>query len=299
MAGAECLERHDLEHRGKPFALSWALDRLGDRLSEFDTCVILDADSVVEPGYALAVARARNEAPVVQTYFGVQNPGESWLTLLGDVLARVRYEYLYPLKARAGLSVPLTGNGMCVATDILVRDGWTAFGLTENWELYARFVAQGVRIGYAGNARLRSQEAASLSGGTTQRERWLAGRMLVAREWLLPLLETSRATRHQKLDALSEIVGLSPVLQGVGALMVSVSSVMLVPAPAGWILCGFGLISLTWIAVPSILVLSSHPKRLEIIGAFALLPIYSVWRLAVAVRSMVRGRTLGWRKTQR
>src|SRR5690606_10093754 len=54
-AGATCLERADTERRGKPWALAWALERVD--LGAFDAVVIIDADSLVDPSFARAMAR--------------------------------------------------------------------------------------------------------------------------------------------------------------------------------------------------------------------------------------------------
>jgi cellulose synthase/poly-beta-1,6-N-acetylglucosamine synthase-like glycosyltransferase len=55
-AGAECVERFDDAHRGKPHAIAWALRVIG--LTQMEACVIVDADTIVAPGFARGLARA-------------------------------------------------------------------------------------------------------------------------------------------------------------------------------------------------------------------------------------------------
>jgi hypothetical protein len=144
-AGARVLERSDPVREGKPHALAWGLDLLRDE--PYDTCVIVDADSIAESSFARGVnALGPLGENAAQAYFATWNEDESWLTLLAGVFARAKYEVLYPVKDRAGLNCPLTGNGMIFSAIPLKRDGWTAFSLTENWELYADYTIKGHRI---------------------------------------------------------------------------------------------------------------------------------------------------------
>jgi hypothetical protein len=296
-AGAQCLERHDATRPGKPRALAWALDRLS--LAAWDACVIVDADSTVAPGFARALSReAPLEHKVVQTYFGTRNEWESWLTRLAGVLTRCRYEVTYPLKRAAGLNCPLTGNGMCLGTAPLLADGWRAFSLTENWELYASYTAAGVPIRYAGGARLFSQEAHTLRGSATQRRRWLAGRLWVLRHWTGRLLRSDRIGWHQKLDALCELGAPSPTLHLLVAAAVAATAFGALPAPAGPVIGAVALASLASHVTVTLLVLRRHPRPWSVVAAFSLLPVYVAWRALLAVGTLVRLRDARWRKTQ-
>src|SRR5690606_34930301 len=136
------------------------------------------------------------------------------LSKLGHLLARIRYEGQYPIKARAGVSCPLTGNGMCIGSEVLERVGWPSESLTENWELYARCVASGKHVHYEPGALLHSEEAGSLRGGNIQRRRWQSGRWNVAREYARAIL-SSNVGWLQKIDAIVELVYPGPVVHAV------------------------------------------------------------------------------------
>src|SRR5438132_1746196 len=147
-AGAECLERRDPLAPGKPQAVGWALRQLA--LGDYDACVIVDADTVVDRDFARALARwAPLRGKLLQACERPVNETDSWLTRLAGLLARRRGEVALPLKESAGLNCPLTCDGTCIGGDILVRDGWQATSLTENWELYARYTVAGVPIHFA------------------------------------------------------------------------------------------------------------------------------------------------------
>jgi 1,2-diacylglycerol 3-beta-glucosyltransferase len=296
--GAEVLQRADQANPGKPRAIRWALDQLD--LDHYDACVIIDADSTVHPAFARALSEFMPlSAIAVQAYFGTRNEWESWLTRLAGVLARCRYEVTYPLRQSAGLNCPLTGNGMCLGTGLLKDGGWQAFSLTENWELYASYTAKGIPIHYARDARLFSEEARSMKEGGTQRRRWLAGRLWVLNQWWRAILVSSRISWHQKLDALAELAGPSPVIHLAIALLLAALSVSVVGGSTGSVLALVALGSLLPLGVTTVFVLAKHPQRTRTLGAFVMLPAYGAWRVLTALRTVLLRSESVWRKTER
>ena len=294
--GAECLERWDKLKRGKPQAIAWAL-RLLD-VAEYEACVIVDADTVVAPGFARGLAAlAPLEGIAVQTNTGTMNEWDNWLTRLEGLLGRCRYEVTYRLRDAAGLQCPLTGNGMCIGRDLL-QNGWQAFSLTENWELYARYTAAGVEIRYAHDAKVFMQVVRSLSQGETQRSRWLAGRTWVLKTWWREILSSKKAAPAEKLATLAELAGLSPVLQLVGAVAVAALS-LLVPAPARFWIAGIAVASLASHVTTTCLVLITHPHPRATVLAFLRLPIYAVWRASRATVTLLFPNSGEWLKTER
>lgn len=297
-AGAECLERRDPILIGKPRALAWAITSLLG--SPWDACVIIDADTVVHADFAKALAaQGPLRSVVVQGYFGTLNENDSWLTRLAGILARCRYELDYPLRAKAGLNCPLTGNGMCIGRDLLSNSGWQAFSLTENWELYASYTAAGIRILYAQHAMLYSLEVSSLKHGYSQRRRWLAGRLLVARTWLRHLAGSKSISVHQKLDVIAELTALPPVLHLTVAILVGLVSLLVTPDPYGPVIGLLSLASIGSLAAQASISIARHPQPGVIIFAFAYLPVYVLWRLVAAGRTLVSLQDQTWRKTAR
>ena len=296
--GADCMERHDPVLIGKPQALAWGIKSLLGR--QWDACVIIDADTVVEGNFARALAaRGPLNSVVVQGYFATLNENDSWLTRLAGILARCRYELAYPLRTKAGLNCPLTGNGMCIGRDLLAMSGWQAFSLTENWELYASYTAAGIRIHYAQDALLYSLEVSSLKQGYSQRRRWLAGRMLVANKWVTELAGSRSISLHQKLDIIAELTALPPVLHLSIAMLVSMAAVALIPAPYGAIIGILTITSVGSLVAQATISIARHPNPGATIMAFAFLPFYIVWRLVTAARTLLTLTDQAWQKTAR
>jgi len=297
-AGVECLERTDLAQPGKPRALAWALPQL---LSDpWDACVLVDADAVVARDYSAILAKHFPlRGKVVQSFSGGTNERDSWLTRLAGVLSRCRYEVSYVLKVRAGLNSPLMCCGTSIGRDLLDPGGWDAFSLTENWELYARYTARGVKVDLARDAVLLSDQASSMGQGQIQRRRWGAGRTGVLRTYAGSILRSDRIGLHQKLDAIVELGGLSPVLHLAAAVVVAGLSLLLLPGSLRWWIGGAALLSVTHLVFQVVIVLVRHPEPWRTLAAFAMLPPYAVWRTIVFARTLLGRKDTTWQRTAR
>jgi len=298
-AGATCLIREEPTKPGKPYAIDWALRELGD-LSRWKACIVIDADSEVASDFARILAQsAPFQGRVYQAYYGIANSGGSWLTRLATILSRARYEVEYPLKQRAGLNCPLTGNGMCVDCDILSRLGWTAFSLTENWELYADYTSRGIRIQLANKARLYALETESPSESRTRRSRWSRGRIQVLRMYWRAIAGARGIGLHQKVDALTELSALPPTVHGTVALLLAAISFLVFDGPPGQWLGFSALVTILPLATISVASLAKDPEPIRASGAFLIIPFYAVWRLFLLLETLLLHRDSTWKKTER
>lgn len=296
-AGAQCLERHDRTLPGKPRAIAWALSQLP--VSTFDAVIIIDADTLVDPRFARALAAV---APVsgqaYQAYFDVRNPTDSPLTRMAKVLAAANYRFAYALKRRVGLNAPLMGNGMCLGTQVLAAHGWKAFTIAEDWESYALYTLEGVSIESLEAAHLYAQEARSLKQSSTQRQRWTAGKLTVLSRVVGRLLRSRKIGWAQKLDAVAELTGPGPVVHlGLVIGLAALTTLLRLPGD-DWLLVALAA-SVGRPAIYTVAGLTAQHDPLRSALAFAFLPFYLVWRLGAAVAAL---RMLGdkpWVRTAR
>jgi cellulose synthase/poly-beta-1,6-N-acetylglucosamine synthase-like glycosyltransferase len=295
--GAETLKRIEPDLPGKPRAIAWALGEID--LREWDACVIVDADSTVAPDFASGLAEL---APLNDIVFQpnnlVLNEFESWLTRLGGLLGRCRFQVTFPLKQSAGLNCPIA-NGMGIGTNLLIRDGWRSLSITEDSELYAVYTESGVRIRHASSANIFSEESRTLEEGATQRRRWLAGRMRVIQEWGARIIRSRRINWHQKLDMFVELGLSSPVLHLVIAFTVAATSLFALPGSAGRWIAFLALASVSGLAVTTIVAVKRHPQPWRTLCSFFMLPAYAVWRIIVVVSTLLTLRDKTWRRTAR
>lgn len=295
-AGVRCLDRTAPRDAGKPRAISWALAQLP--VGDYDSVVIVDADTEVDRDFAASAAAA---APltdkVLQPYNDVSNQDENALTRMAAVLSAANHGLAYVLKTRAGLNVPLS-VGMCIGSRVLSEHGWTVHSICEDWELYALLTTRGVRTEEIPAARIRAQEAATLRASGSQRRRWTAGKLAVLTEYFWPLLRSRHATVRQKIDGLAELSAPGPAvhLSLVGAS--EMAALLLQPPAFAW-LAVLLLATLLRPAIYTFAALARDRAPLRATLAFAVLPFYAAWRMWVAVTSLGTVGSRLWVRTER
>jgi cellulose synthase/poly-beta-1,6-N-acetylglucosamine synthase-like glycosyltransferase len=294
--GVRYLERHDTTNRGKPWAVAWALEQIA--LADFDAVVVLDADSLVARDFLGALARRAPLADkIVQGYIDVSNPSDSAVTRMAHVWSAVRFQVINRVKVRAGLNAPL-GDGVCIGTGVLARFGWTAFSLSETWEVYASMTAAGVPCVSAEDAHLFAQEARSLRQSGTQRKRWTAGRLSVLRKYGPAVLRSPHIGVRQKLDCVAELTSLGPAAHlGVAAFLAA--GALLSPIPGRAVISAMLLGSILRPVLYTAIAIARDPDPLRAIAAFAYLPIYVLWRLGIQISSVLALRQAPWIRTAR
>jgi cellulose synthase/poly-beta-1,6-N-acetylglucosamine synthase-like glycosyltransferase len=178
--GARVLERWDPDNRGKGHALAYAFAVL--RGEPFDAYIVLDADTLVADDLLSVMNRYLAAGHrVIQAHYDVLEPFATRRTALMYIALRV-FNYVRPLGRRQlGLSTGLQGNGMCFAREVVERYAWNAFSLAEDIEYTTTLVLNGERVVFAPEAHIWAQMPAARPQATTQRMRWEAGRLQMAR----------------------------------------------------------------------------------------------------------------------
>lgn len=296
-AGAEVLERLDPDAPGKGKAIGWAIVELAP--DPYDALAIVDADSLVAPGFCRAVSELPDlRRSAFQAYDGLSNEGDTWLTRLAGLLTRIRYDFLLPLKERAGLAVPLTGNGTIIGRELLDSAGWKIETITEGWELYARYTLRGDHCGLASKALVLAQETRDLSSSHSQRSRWTAGRLDVCRRVVRSLLGLSHVSLLQRLDLFSELSSIGPMSR-MALCSVGFTATALGPVASKAVLLSmFGLPPAEMVMLCA-LALRRHPEPGKTLVALLRLPGYAIWRLGVTATAVVRIGRLRWVRTGR
>jgi cellulose synthase/poly-beta-1,6-N-acetylglucosamine synthase-like glycosyltransferase len=175
------LTRNDPSRIGKGYALNSALERI--RLEKFDAVLVVDADNIVDPFILEELNPMINQGErAIQCNNSVGNRSDSWFTQLLFVSRTVGNLLYHHSKYKLGLSSYLMGNGICFSTELLLKKGWTAFTVGEDWEYYAQLIRERIKIGFAVKAKVYHQESRSLEQATTQRLRWSSGRFSVLRK---------------------------------------------------------------------------------------------------------------------
>jgi cellulose synthase/poly-beta-1,6-N-acetylglucosamine synthase-like glycosyltransferase len=278
--GALVLERGEDEKPGRAEARQAGLEYA--RELEWDAVVMLDADSVIDPGFfAGCEAAMATGAPAVQARSesgrGRTLATEASLaafTLQGITIPRGR--------DRLGISVRLRGTGMAIRRDLALKHRFRA-PASEDLFFTLDLLLDGVRCRHVEAARLRSQGASTWSAFAGQKIRYEAGRMAAARTYVPRLLKRALtrgdatcfeaawflATPPFALAAVSILLGLALALvAGASALMwvlVAAFAVLVLALITGLLQARAGL--RTW---------------LSLLAA----PWYLVWKTAVQLRAL-------------
>lgn len=209
-AGATVWERRDDAHRGKGYAIRFALERLREDPPE--VVVNIDADSIPAPGCIDRVARlaARYGRPVQAAYLMSSQPGaERGATSLSAVsaFAVLTKNYVRPRGLqRLGLPCLLAGSGMAFPWQVLEKVPHPSDHIVEDIRFTTDLAMAGRSplpcVETAVYSSLPSQAAAFLS----QRTRWEHGHLsTIGSEAPRLALSLLRSPRLQTLAILLEL----------------------------------------------------------------------------------------------
>jgi cellulose synthase/poly-beta-1,6-N-acetylglucosamine synthase-like glycosyltransferase len=297
-AGAEVLERHDVELRGKGHALEHAF-RASRAHGWADAVVVVDADSEVSPNLLAAfAARLENGAHAVQAHYSVLRPRESWRTRLLCIAMAAFHRVRSRGRERLGLSCGFRGNGWCVTHTLLEHVPYRAFSLAEDVEYGIELGLAGYRVHYADEASVDAEMVIDGASAASQRRRWELGRWQLLRSKTAELLRAAGRRRSPvcldlALDLL--VLPLSYIVLNVAALL-TVAATM-----APW---EAGAIAWLWVGsacAASVLLYVLRGWQLSGIGAIGLVdlaraPFFLMWKVLLLLRS--RG-SLAWVRTPR
>jgi cellulose synthase/poly-beta-1,6-N-acetylglucosamine synthase-like glycosyltransferase len=294
-------ERMDAEKRGKGYALAWAFDLLMHGETHYDAYIVLDADAVVAPDFLAAMARGLARGGLaLQAHNAVLNAAESPTSAL-RWLALSLMNYIRPLGRNVlGGSSTLTGNGMCLTSEMLARHPWQAFGLSEDYQYYLSLVASGEKALFIPDANVRSVMPTTARQLKTQDIRW-ESLSPDASSWQRRIawrLFREGLRRHSwvRLDALAEL--LTPPLSALagGCALLLVAAIALL-APLQMIVAA--LLALALLAyVGSAFVLLRPPWG--VYRAMVYAPAYIIRKLWIYfVLRRLRKNTTTWIRTSR
>jgi len=176
--------RHETSLIGKGYALQWCLRKIRSAEEKYDAYIFIDADSILSSNF-LEVMQAKlcSGAKIVQSYYGVKDPGTSWNVSLRYAALAVLH-YLRPLgRTVFGGSSGLKGNGMLFTPDVLTHFPW-ATSVTEDIEYHMTLLLNGYSVKFAPDAVVWGEMPDTLEGSVSQHTRWESGRLQMARQYV-------------------------------------------------------------------------------------------------------------------
>ena len=276
--GALVLTRTPDEEPGRAAARQAGIGR--SRSLDWDAMVMIDADSVIEPGFfgeceralgAGAVAlQARSEAARGSRL--VDQAALASFAIQGVTLPRGREVLRVPVRLR--------GTGMVLKRELLERLDFRAKA-SEDLQVSLDLVEEGIRTRHVERARLRSANADSWKIASTQKQRYEAGRMAAAREFVPKML---RCRTWAGFEAAWFLIS-PPFATAAGLVVLGTLIAVLGGATVvAWV--GLGALALLTMAFA----VASVQARLgfRVLLALAVAPFYVGWKLVVQAKALLR-----------
>ena len=299
-AGAQVVERHNTELRGKGYALAFGVDVL--RADPPDVVLVVDADCVVSDGAVACIAqRCHASAKPVQMLNLMSSVKGAGLKIRVLEFAMLMKNLVRPLGSfRLGGACHLMGTGMALPWALMAKAKLATGHITEDMKL-------GVDLAVAGHApqflpQVRVSSAFPMDAGVAkvQKSRWEHGHLATLAEELPGLLSAALKTRQPALIVMAMDLLIPPValyfLVLSMALAVSLAAAMVWPvwqAAAGVAcfaaLAFFMAIALTW---------WQFGRHLLSARELLTTPLYALWKIPVYLAFFLKKRS-GWVRTKR
>ncbi len=302
-AGAQVLERFDQSKKSKGFALEYALETLRKRAKHPDAVVVIDADSVVDPGLLLAFdRRLQGGHDWLQAYYTVANPDDSWRTqMMSYAFAHFNGVWLLGQDA-LGLGSALRGNGMAFSWKGLERCPWQAYGLAEDLEFSWRLRQSQEKVVFVPEVRVYGEMIdRNPAAIAAQRLRWEHGRKQL-RQTFSREIWRGTGSKSRRFILLTDLY--MPALAGYTArLLLTLASAIgfhAVELASPWdglssLFLGLALVQCLNFAIYIFMpfILMKLPK--SYLKLFVLVPFYAVWKLGL----MLKKAPAAWVRTER
>jgi cellulose synthase/poly-beta-1,6-N-acetylglucosamine synthase-like glycosyltransferase len=278
--GSQVLERGPEAEPGRAAARQAGLEHA--RSLEWDAVVMLDADSVIEPGFFTACERVLQSGAGAVQGRSESEPGRT-LPAEASVAARTLQGITIPRgRDRLGVSVRLGGTGMAIWRETALAHRFRA-PASEDLFFTLDLLLTGVRCRHVDRARLRSQGAATWSSFGGQKVRYEAGRMAAARAYVPRLLRRAIRRRDPACLEAAWFLATPPFALAMLSLLFGVT---LAAVAGAWALAGVfsaGLLTLV-LVIGTGLIQARAPLRTWL--SLLVAPWYLGWKAVVQLRAL-------------
>ncbi len=297
---AQLLVRNDKNKLGKGQALKWAISQ--KVYHRYDAVLVIDADNIVDSGLLRAVnIHLNNDEVAIQCNNGVANPNDTWFTRVMNIARVINNELFYQGRYVLGLSNIFTGNGMCLASDLLTRISWESEGISEDKEQSVRLISQEIFIAFAIEAKLYAQESKFLGQAFSQRLRWAGGKFKHSRKYGLRLFLHGIKEGNFKLSE-----AILPLILPNHSLLANMTFFLLllvIFSPFNW---AWRNVFIIWIAIVLLsqliyLVLGFFVAKAKFrtVVSFFMAPVFLIWKAFIDLIAFLGFRSDIWARTKR
>ncbi|WP_186843700.1 glycosyltransferase family 2 protein [Acetobacterium tundrae] len=164
------------EVKSKGTALSQFFDYIFSENDVYDAFCIFDADNVVDKHFFSSMNSViESGEKIAQGYRDSKNPNDSWISGCQSVFYWTLNRFLNLARNKLGLSAALNGTGFMMHADVLKKEGFKTFSLTEDIEFTTQCVIKGYRVAWAPDAITFDEHPLTFEQSWSQRKRWSTG----------------------------------------------------------------------------------------------------------------------------
>lgn len=278
--GARVLERGPDEAPGRAAARQAGLEHA--RALDWDVVLMLDADSVIEPGFFAACERALSSGVSAVQARSESSRGRTLATEASLAAFTLQGITIPRGRDRLGLSVRLRGTGMAIRREIVYSHQFRA-PASEDLFFTLDLLLDGARCRHVDSARLRSLGASTWGTFSGQKVRYEAGRMAAAQAFVPRLIRRAIAQRDGACLEAAWFLASPPFAVGALSLLIAVGLAALAGAwpVAGVFAAAFGLLVM---ALLTGLIQARVAPRTWL--ALCVAPWYLVWKAVVQLRAL-------------
>jgi cellulose synthase/poly-beta-1,6-N-acetylglucosamine synthase-like glycosyltransferase len=298
-AGATVIERHDMQRRGKGYALDYGMNFLESDPPE--VVVLVDADCRVEEGtIARIVQQAIATKQPVQAVYLMERPTKPSPKDSVSALAFLVKNQVRPLGlSQLGFPCLLTGTGMAFPWSVLRDAKLASSNLVEDMQLAVDLIIAGHPTSFCAGARVNGILPQQERAAKSQRTRWEQGHIKTALTQIPRLLQA--AIQQRRVDLLA--IALDLCIPPISLLVTLWASILIITLTAGAFGLSTGL-------VISLLGLEGSLILISILGAWAkfgrelpllsllAVPFYILWKLPLYLNFIINPQTK-WVRTER
>lgn len=301
-AGAEVVERTDLQRRGKGYALSYGRDHLAEASpgGPPDAVVVIDADCRTDHASIrlLAEQAVAHGGPMQARNLLTAGDDASPLTQISNFAMLVKNLVRARGLQRLGGGIPLFGTGMAFPWPLFAAAPLATDHLVEDMQLALQLARQGIPVKLVEQASVLSA-AAPADAARTQRSRWERGFLGTARAHALPMLANGIGTLSHHRSAL----GLHLLVPPLALLLLLAGVVVVGLAIAGLLTQHWGpalFLAATLAAALAAVALAWHREGRATLPPHAAIraPLYVLWKVPLYLGFFRKDRS-GWKRTTR
>ena len=291
------------EHKGKPYAIRYALEQIGDYETRYDGVCICDADNLVSLNFLQEMNKHLSAGQqLVQCYLDTKNPMDNWVSLSFATNFYCMNRSYQLARTHWKLGASLGGTGFCIGTKLLKKIGWIANSLTEDLEFQIQTVLGGEKAHWCHTTRVYDEKPTSFKASCEQRSRWARGHWELIFKYAPSLL--FKAIKEKSVIALDTLFySLNPLHMLVGGIMMVFGIIALaVGYPLKGIIPIHPMIWNILMVVPYILIIFSIIKdvqkpKLKLLGAI-LMPFFNLTYIPIVFGALLTRKNKVWKRTE-